>query len=116
MLPWESRLVAVRVASDVDLRAHAVDWIIANFAAIKAKAPPIYIDYTITFATGGDHAVYEKLRDFLRDPSRLTPFAEKNIVKTGERVGLLTRLREKEQASVEAYLAKYPATAPRATN
>ena len=100
--------VARGAAANIDLRPRVVDWVIAHFDAIKAKAPAMYVDYTIGFAGGGDAASYEKLRDFLRDPSRLTPFAEKNIVKTGEGVGLRTRLREKELKNVEAYLATFP--------
>ncbi len=100
--------VARRVSGDVDLRAHAVDWVIAHFDAIKAKAPAMYVDYTIGFAAGGEVAPFEKLRDFLRDPKRITPFAEKNIVKTAEGVRLRTRLRETQQASIDAYLATFP--------
>ena len=96
------------VAFDVDRRDRAVDWIIAHFDAIKSKAPALYVDYMINFANGGEPAPFEKLAAFLRDPKRSTPFAEKNIVKTGEGVGLRTRLREKEQASVNAYLATFP--------
>ena len=72
----------------------------------------MYVDYTINYA-GTDLVSFEKLRAFLRDPSRVTPFAEKNIVKAGERFSLVTRLREKEQANIDAYLATFPATTPR---
>lgn len=104
--------VAGRVAGSLELRPHAIDWMIANYEPIKAKAPAMYVDFMITFAGGGDPAPYEKLRDFLRDPKRITKFAEVNIVKTGEGVSLRTRLREKEQASVDAYLATFPGKAP----
>ncbi|MCX6951830.1 MAG: M1 family metallopeptidase [Verrucomicrobia bacterium] len=104
--------VAGRVSNNLDLRPRAVDWIIAHFDAIKAKAPAMYLDYTINYAGGGDPVPFKKLSEFLRDPSRITPFAEKNIVKAGEGVGLRTRLREKEQASVDAYLSTFPGTTP----
>ncbi len=98
---------------DFDLRPRMVDWAIANYAAIKAKAPAMYMDYTIGLAGTTDPTLYKKLGDFLRDPARVTPFAERNIVKAGDRVGLLSRLREKEQTNIDAYLASFPATAPR---
>ncbi len=100
------------VSGNPDVGSRAVDWIIAHFDAIKTKAPAMYVDYLINYA-GNDLVTFEKLRAFLRDPSRVTPFAEKNIVKAGERFGLVTRLREKEQAHIDAYLATFPATTPR---
>ncbi len=100
------------VSAQPDVGSRAGDWIIAHFDAIKAKAPAMYVDYTINYA-GTDLVSFEKLRAFLRDPSRVTPFAEKNIVKAGERFSLVTRLREKEQANIDAYLATFPATTPR---
>jgi alanyl aminopeptidase len=100
--------VASRVGNNLELRGRAVDWIIAHYEAIKAKAPAMYRDYLINYGAGGDPAPFERLRDFLRDPSRLTPFAEKNITKAGEGVRLRTRLRAKEQASIDAFLATFP--------
>jgi cytosol alanyl aminopeptidase len=92
---------------DIDLRPLVVDWAIAHYPAIKAKAPSLSMDYAIGFAGISDPALFQKLSDFLRDPSRITPFAEKNIVKAGDRVALLSRLREKEQANIDAYLMSF---------
>jgi alanyl aminopeptidase len=98
---------------DFDLRPRVVDWVIANYAVIKAKAPERWKDYAIGVAGTTDPTLYKKLGDFLRDPARITPLGETNIVKAGDRVDLLSRLREKEQANIDAYLASFPATAPR---
>ena len=85
----------------------AVDWIIANYDSIKAKAPALYLAGLINLASNDDK-LFSELRDFLRDPSRTSAMIEKNIIKVGERVELRTRLREKEQTSVNAYLDTFP--------
>ena len=102
-------------------------WLVGRIGAFKKRHPDMdvlldatqemrdllrdNVDAMIRYG-GSEPAPFEKLRAFLRDPSRSTPATEKNIVKAGERVGLLTRLREKEQAGIDAYLATFPATTP----
>ena len=104
--------VARSLAGYPELRAQVVDWAMANFPAIKAKAPPQRLASAISLAEGGDPALFAKLREFLLDPSRTFQAAEKNITKATERVELRTRLREKEQANIEAYLATCPGQTP----
>ena len=97
-------------AGDPEFRHLAVTWAIANYDPIKAKAPALYLSGLINLASG-DEALFAQLRDFLRDPSRTSAMIEKNITKVGERVELRTRLREKEQTSVDAYLDTFPGKA-----
>ncbi|MEY4488685.1 MAG: Aminopeptidase, partial [Verrucomicrobiota bacterium] len=43
---------------DVDLRPRVVDWAIANYLALKAKAPAAYMDFIIGFAGVSDPAFF----------------------------------------------------------
>ncbi len=99
--------VARGFGDDDDLREMTVDWVMAHYDAIAAKAPAEYVASLINIGTGGDHAVFEKLRSFLLDPVRKTEFGEVNITKATERFELRERLREKELANVDHYLATF---------
>lgn len=99
------------VAGDRELTPLAVDWTMANFDAIKAKAPPMFVANLIQTGGNADSARFEKLRAFLLDPARTSQMAERTIRDETERLTLRTRLREKEQANIDAYLATYPGAA-----
>jgi alanyl aminopeptidase len=102
--------VALGVSNLADRQRQVVEWVMANFNAIKAKAPPQRTANLIFLADSGDAALFEQLKTFLLDPVRATQSAAINIAKTGDRVTLRRLLRDKELASVDAYLATYPAT------
>lgn len=94
--------------SDNDaLQELAVDWTIANYAAIAAKAPPEYTAGLISVAAGAEPELFNRLKSFLLDPSRKTEFSEINITKAGERLAQRLRLREKEQSNVVKYLRSF---------
>lgn len=99
--------VVRNVAGDPNLRALAIDWVIANYDAIAAKAPAEYTAGLISIA-GAEPEEFNKLKAFLLDPKRKTEFAEVNAKKTEERLAVRLRLREKEQANIEKFLKSYP--------
>jgi len=101
------------VAGDHDLRQLAVDWVMANYDAIAAKAPPEYTASLIETAAGTEPEQFNKLRDFLLAPGRKTEFAEVNAKKSSERLDLRMRLRAKEQANVVKFLQSYPGKTPK---
>ena len=95
------------VSGHHDQRPLAVDWTMANYDAIAAKAPPEYTAGLIGVAAGAEPELFARLREFLLDPARKTEFAEVNITKSTERQALRTRLRAKEQANIEKYLRTF---------
>jgi len=101
------------VAVNPDLRELAVDWVIAHYDAIAAKAPPEYTATLISIAASGEPALFNRLRDFLLAPGRKTEFAEINAQKAAERLNLRLRLRAKEQANVVKFLQSYPGNTPK---
>jgi hypothetical protein len=100
--------VAAIAAGDPERRRQVVDWTMASFDAIRAKAPPQRTANLIYLADSGDPALFAELKNFLLDPARTTQSARVNITKAGDRVALRGILREKELASIESYLATYP--------
>ncbi len=100
--------VVFGVAGDTDLRAMAIDWTMGSFDAIKAKAPPQRIANLISLGASAEPALFETYRAFLLEPGHTSQTAEKNIRNATERMTLRTRLREKEQANIDAYLATFP--------
>lgn len=104
--------VAYGASGEPDLRRQVVEWTMANFDAIKAKAPPQRTAGLIFLADGGDAALFAQLKNFLLAPARTTQTTEINVGKVGDRVALRTALRQKELASVEAFLATYPHQTP----
>jgi alanyl aminopeptidase len=105
--------VLTNVSGDPDLRELAVNWTIANYDAIAAKAPPEYTANLIGVAAAAEPALFNKLRDFLLDPKRKTEHAEINAKKSEERLIVRMRLREKEQANVVKFLNSYPGNTPK---
>jgi aminopeptidase N len=105
--------VARSVSGNPELREIAVNWVMAHYDAIAAKAPPEYTAGLIGFAAGGEPELFNKLRDFLLAPSRKTEFAEVNIRKSSERLDNRLRLRAKEQANVVKFLQSYPGKTPK---
>ncbi len=101
------------VSGNPDLRGLAVDWTIAHYDAIAAKAPPEYLAGLIEVAAGGEPELFNQLRDFLLAPGRKTEFAEINVKKASERLDLRLRLRAKEQANVVKFLSSYPGNTPK---
>ena len=101
------------VSGNPDLRELAVNWIIAHYDAIAAKAPPEYTAGLIGMAAAAEPAVFNKLRAFLEDPARKTEFAAVNIRKSSERLETRLRLRAKEQANVVKFLQSYPGKTPK---
>ncbi len=105
--------VLIGVGGDHDTRALAVDWTIAHYDAIAAKAPPEYTAGLIRVAAGAEPELFNKLKDFLLAPGRKTEFAEVNITKASERLNLRMRLRAKEQANIVKFLKSYPGNTPK---
>jgi alanyl aminopeptidase len=105
--------VLLSASEDPDRREIGVDWIMANFPAIAAKAPPQYTARLISAAASAEPATFQRLSDFLRAPGRTSHFAEVNITKATERQTLRQHLREKEQAHIEKFLATFPGKTPR---
>ena len=101
------------VSGNPELREFAVDWTIAHYPALAAKAPPEYIAGLIRVGSGGEPELFNRLRDFLLAPERKTEHAEVNITKAGERLASRTRLRAKEQANIEKFLQSYPGMTPK---
>jgi alanyl aminopeptidase len=101
------------VGGDPDLSELAVDWIIAHYDAIAAKAPPEYTAGLIGIAGGAEPELFHKLRDFLLAPERKTEFSAINATKAAERLALRLRLRAKEQANIVKFLQSYPGHTPK---
>ncbi|AOS43659.1 Aminopeptidase N [Lacunisphaera limnophila] len=101
------------ISGDPDLRELAVDWTIAHYDAIAAKAPAEYVAGLIGVAGGAEPELFNRLRDFLLAPERKTEFAQINITKSAERLAVRQRLREKEQANVVKFLETYQGKTPR---
>jgi len=101
------------VAANPELRELAVNWIMAHYDAIAAKAPPEYTAGLIGMAASAEPEVFNKLRAFLEDPARKTEFAAVNIRKSSERLETRMRLRAKEQANVVKFLQSYPGKTPK---
>lgn len=93
-------------------RRPTVEWARTHFEAIRAKAPPQRTASLILLADGGDAALFADWKNFLLDPARTTQSAAINIAKAGDRVALRQLLRERELASVEAYLATFSGRMP----
>jgi hypothetical protein len=104
--------VAGSISGDPERRRQVVDWTMANFEAIRTKAPPQRTANLIFLADGGDTALFAELKKFLLDPARTSQSAEANAAKAGDRVAVRAILREKELASVEAFLSTYPHKTP----
>jgi hypothetical protein len=92
-------------------REQAVDWAMAHFDAIRAKAPAPYLASLIYLATGDEPELFAKMQTFLLDPAHVNQFIAKNVTKSAEGSALRTRLRAKEGAAVEAYLSTFPGAA-----
>ncbi|HWA26629.1 MAG TPA: M1 family metallopeptidase [Lacunisphaera sp.] len=105
--------VAYGVGGDHDIRGVAIDWVMANYDAIAAKAPPEYTSGLIRVAAGAEPEQFNRLKAFLLDPKRKTEFAEVNATKATERLNVRMRLREKEQANVVKYLQSFPGKTPK---
>jgi hypothetical protein len=101
------------VSDDPDLRELAVNWAIANYDAIAAKAPPEYTARLISVAAGAGPEQFNRLKEFVLAPGRKTEFVEVNVRKASERLDLRMRLRAKEQANVEKFLKSYPGKTPK---
>ena len=101
------------ISGNPDLRELAINWTMANYAAIAAKAPPEYTARLIGVAAGGEPEQLNRLRDFLLAPERKTEYAAVNITKASERLTLRLRLRAKEQANIEKFLQSYPGNTPK---
>lgn len=100
------------LADDPDLNGLAVEWAMAHYDALAAKAPPEYTARLIGLAAGAEPARFHQWRAFLQAPGRTSEFAEVNIAKATERLELRLRLRAKEQANIERYLATFPGRVP----
>jgi alanyl aminopeptidase len=105
--------VAFTVCDDPALRELSVDWVMANYPAITAKAPAQYTARLISVAAGAEPELFNRLRDFLLAPERKTEFAGVNITKATESQDLRARLRAKEQANIEQFLKSYPGNTPK---
>lgn len=97
------------LAGDPDLRRLCVDWVMANWDAIAAKAPSEYSARLISVAGVNDAALFERLKAFLLDPVRKTEYAEVNIAKAADRLNTRQKLSAKEQANIAKYLQTFPA-------
>lgn len=104
--------VVTGVSEDPDLRELAVDWLIAHYDAIAAKAPPEYLARLINRAANGEAGLFYRLRDFLQTPERRSEFGDVSINKTAGGVSLRMNLRAKEQANVLKFLETYAGTTP----
>ena len=104
----EFLMITLRTAGDPDHSELATNWVMKHFDEIRAKAPPEYTDRLIGVAAAGTPELFNQLRDFLLAPGRRTEYAEVNITKSSERMTVRQRMRAKEQAHIEAYLATFP--------
>jgi hypothetical protein len=96
--------VAAAAATDPDLQPMVMAWVMANYDAIKAKAPERATASLISYGELAEPSQFERYRAFLLDPARTFQLAEKNAIKAADRVGLRALLREREGARVEAFL------------
>jgi alanyl aminopeptidase len=105
--------ILFNVSYDPALRELGVDWVMANYPAIAAKAPPQYTAGLINTAADAEPDLFNRLREFLLAPERKTEFSVVNITKATDRMTLRTRLRAKEQANIEQFLKSYPGNTPK---
>jgi hypothetical protein len=91
----------------------AVDWIMANYDAIAAKAPPEYTSGLIRIAGNAKPETFARLRDFLLAPERTSEGARIAVTKLSEGIAVRERLKAKEQANIEKYLATFAGRIPK---
>lgn len=91
----------------------AVDWIMTNYPAIAAKAPPEYTARLISVAANAKKETFTKLRDFLLAPERTSEGARIAVTKLSEGLAVRERLKAKEQANIEKYLATFAGRVPK---
>ena len=101
------------IGASEDLRDLAVNWMMTHYDAIAAKAPAEYLAGLISVAGTSDENRFNRVRDFLLAPERRTEFAEVNIAKAADRMHTRQRLKAKEQANIEKYLATFPGRTPK---
>ncbi|MBK8478547.1 MAG: hypothetical protein IPL39_20355 [Opitutaceae bacterium] len=83
----------------------------SHYDAIAAKAPAEYLAGLISVAGTSDEKRFNRVRDFLLAPERRTEFAEVTIAKAADRMHTRQRLKAREQANIEKYLATFPGRA-----
>lgn len=89
---------------DEQQRASVIAWLMAHYDALAAKVPSVHAGGFIGLADGNDLTLFEKARTFLLAPERTNSLAEKNAREVGDRVALHATLRQRERASILAFL------------
>ncbi|WP_083700035.1 M1 family metallopeptidase [Shewanella sp. UCD-KL12] len=83
------------------------DWLYANYPAVKAKLPPFSVaklpNYT---GSGCDVKALERTNDFFTPKLSSSPEFKRSLAKLNEQVGNCVKLKNREQASVDAFLQK----------
>jgi alanyl aminopeptidase len=93
-----------------DLSADRIfQWMMANYPVIVARMPPLYRSYMPFFAGGCSRERVEAARAFFAEPEHQAPGVELQMARVADQVSDCTTLREREGASVAAYLAKFDA-------
>jgi alanyl aminopeptidase len=91
-------------------RRLVVEWMMANFDEIRAKAGEHTVNYLVVLAEGPDAALFAQARDFLRAPGRINDAAEKNIAEACDRDAQRQALRARGRAEVLGFVAGAPAS------
>ncbi len=99
-------------ADNDDLRELAVQWMMKHSSELAAKAPAEYLASLIAIA-GSEPERFERVKAFLQTEGRRTEHADVNIAKASDRLNVRQRLKAKEQANIEKYLASYPGNTPK---
>jgi alanyl aminopeptidase len=103
--PQELFVVPMNIAqSNLDPGPLLWDWMAANYDAISAKVPPMFMAFMPYFAAGCELSRLETARAFFAQESHRVPGTDKTLEQVAESIGNCARLREREARAVTAYL------------
>jgi alanyl aminopeptidase len=80
------------------------DWLLKNYDSVAARMPPLYLPMLAQLGGGCDSKRLEKAQAFFSQPGIAVEGTERQMQKTAAEVHDCVSLREREAASVRAYL------------
>jgi hypothetical protein len=88
-------------------RERAYRWMTDNYGTLAQRIPAEFTSFFPYFAGGCEPERLEAAAKFFGDPQRDTPATRVSLAKVTDAVGDCARLREREAASVAAFLTQY---------
>ncbi len=90
-------------------RDRVYKWMTHNYAALAARVPPEFTSYFPYFVSGCSEQRMEAAQKFFADPEHQVEGTGASMAKVSEQISDCVNLREREGASVAAYLRSLPA-------